>query len=93
MCVALCAQSDQGIGQIVESAVQQLSTVLLDAGFTPAWATLALTLAHADDQLVGLVADAVHRACLAHDIAVIGGDTTSGEASLTIFLTGQARIR
>jgi thiamine-monophosphate kinase len=93
MCVALCAQSAQGIGHVVESAVQQLSSVLRDAGFIPAWATLALTLARADDRLVRLVADAVHRVCLAHDIAVIGGDTTSGEASLTIFLTGQIRIR
>mgnify|MGYP002640519556 CR=1 FL=1 len=93
MCIALCAQSAQGIGPVVESALQQLSTVLRDAGFIPAWATLALTLAHADERLVHLVADAVHRACLTHNIAVIGGDTTSGEASLTIFLTGQAWIR
>ena len=90
LCIALPDQSPQQLSQAVESAFQDLSMTLLDSGFKPAWATLALTLARTDERFVAVVADAVHRACLAQGIAIIGGDTTSGEASLTIFLTAQA---
>ena len=67
---------------------QDLYARLRDDGFTPAWATLALTLARSDQMLVRAVATAVHEACVTRGIAVIGGDTTAGADSLTIFLTG-----
>ena len=87
-CVALAPGSDQRLAQSVAATIENLVVRLQDDGFTAAWATLVLTLSRTDDTLVRSVAGAVHGACLAHDIAVVGGDTTAGANSLTIFLTG-----
>jgi thiamine-monophosphate kinase len=87
-CVALAHGPDQCLAQSVAATIENLVVRLQDDGFTPAWATLVLTLSRTDDALVHLLAAAVHSACTAHGIAVIGGDTTAGAGSLTIFLTG-----
>jgi thiamine-monophosphate kinase len=87
-CVALAHGPDQRLAQCVAATIGNLVVRLQDDGFTAAWATLVLTLSRTDDTLVRPVAAAVHSACTAHGIAVIGGDTTAGADSLTVFLTG-----
>ncbi len=87
-CVALAHEPDQRLSRSVAATIENLVVRLQDGGFTPAWATLVLTLSRTDDTLVRLVAAAVHSACTAHGIAVVGGDTTAGAGSLTVFLTG-----
>lgn len=85
-CIALTGHTGAQLTQEIEVSVRQLVEQLAAEGFTPAWVTLALTLPQVDDVLVQSIADAVHDACLQHDLAVVGGDTTAGKASLTIFV-------
>jgi thiamine monophosphate kinase len=47
---------------------------------------MALTLADANEVLVHAIAHAMHEHCSEHRIAIVGGDTTSGDQSLLIFL-------
>jgi thiamine-monophosphate kinase len=89
--LVLSNRTTQQINAAIQATFQNLAMDLRKVGNTPAWATLALTLPQADSTLVAMLASTVHSACLAQNIAVIGGDTTSGEASLTIFLTGLAQ--
>ena len=87
-CIALTELTSERLARSIQDSVQQLVEQLTDKGCAPAWVTLALTLSQVDDGLVQSIADAIHRASLEHNLAVVGGDTTSGKPSLTIFVLG-----
>jgi thiamine-monophosphate kinase len=61
-------------------------------GATPAWCTLALTLPHADAQERGDFVDGFLEGFCeladAHDVALVGGDTTAGPLAITITAHG-----
>ncbi|MFT5449843.1 MAG: hypothetical protein ACI9DC_005041 [Gammaproteobacteria bacterium] len=86
MCIALAGHTREQLTQNIEESVRHLVGQLAGEGFTSAWVTLALTLPQVDDALVQTIADALHNVCMQHNLAVIGGDTTAGKASLTIFV-------
>ena len=57
-------------------------------GATPAWATLALTLPAVDEEwLEGFVAG-FSQLALAHQVALVGGDTTRGPLTISVQLMG-----
>lgn len=86
MCISLAGHSNALVMRTINESIRHLATELSDEGFSPAWVTLALTLPQFDNVLVQSIAGALHEACLQHNLAVIGGDTTAGKASLTIFV-------
>ena len=57
-------------------------------GATPAWATLALTLPHADRRWVGEFADGFAALAREFKLALVGGDTTQGPLSITVTVHG-----
>lgn len=58
-------------------------------GARPRWATLALTLPHADPRaFLGVVAG-LRRLAAIHDVALVGGDTTRGPLTLTVQALGE----
>jgi thiamine-monophosphate kinase len=57
-------------------------------GATPAWATLALTLPHADRHWVAAFADGFNALAGEFKLALVGGDTTQGPLSITITVHG-----
>ena len=57
-------------------------------GATPAWATLALTLPHADTRWVNEFADGVAALAREYKLALVGGDTTRGPLSITVTIHG-----
>lgn len=57
-------------------------------GAAPAWATLALTLPRADPDWVGEFADGFTALARAHNVALVGGDTTQGPLSITVTVHG-----
>jgi thiamine-monophosphate kinase len=57
-------------------------------GASPAWATLALTLPHADEQWVAGFADGFATLAGQHDLALVGGDTTQGPLGMTVTVHG-----
>jgi thiamine-monophosphate kinase len=57
-------------------------------GATPAWATLALTLPHADSRWVGEFADGFAALAGEFKLALVGGDTTQGPLSVTLTVHG-----
>lgn len=57
-------------------------------GAEPAWATLALTLPGADARWVDEFADGFSALARAHDVALVGGDTTQGPLSITVTIHG-----
>ena len=57
-------------------------------GATPAWATLALTLPHADRAFVADFVDGFAELAARHRLALIGGDTTRGPLSITVTAHG-----
>ncbi|MGH8126348.1 MAG: thiamine-phosphate kinase [Rhodanobacteraceae bacterium] len=57
-------------------------------GAEPAWALLALTLPNADARFVERFADGFAELARAHDLALIGGDTTQGPLSITVTALG-----
>lgn len=85
-CIALAGHTGAQLTRSIDNSIRQLVGQLAGEGFIPAWVTLALTLPQVDEVLVRSIADAVHGVCLQHNLAVIGGDTTAGKASLTIFM-------
>lgn len=87
-CVMLVDRSQQRLTQAIDAVFKDLVAALKNDAFSPAWATLVLTLSQADETFIHAIATAVHTACCAEGIAVIGGDTTAGSDSLTIFLSG-----
>jgi thiamine-monophosphate kinase len=57
-------------------------------GAAPAWALLALTLPDADAAFVAAFAEGFAALARAHDVALIGGDTTQGPLSVTVTALG-----
>jgi thiamine-monophosphate kinase len=57
-------------------------------GATPAWALLALTLPQADEAWLAAFADGLGRLARAHEVALVGGDTTGGALVVTVQLLG-----
>lgn len=58
-------------------------------GAQPRWATLALTVPAANESWLAAYADGLYRCAAAHDISLIGGDTTRGTLSLTLTVIGE----
>jgi thiamine-monophosphate kinase len=59
-------------------------------GARPAWALLALTLPAADESWLSEFAAGMAALARAHDVALVGGDTTSGPLCVTVQLLGHA---
>jgi thiamine-monophosphate kinase len=57
-------------------------------GATPAWCTLALTLPSADADWLDAFLDGFLELAALHDIAIVGGDTTSGPLAITVGIHG-----
>jgi thiamine-monophosphate kinase len=57
-------------------------------GARPAWALLALTLPHADEAWLSEFAAGLGALARAHDVALVGGDTTRGPLTVTVQLLG-----
>lgn len=57
-------------------------------GARPAWALLALTLPNIDEAWLEGFADGFSDLAHAHDVALVGGDTTSGPLSATVQILG-----
>ncbi|MGH8183710.1 MAG: thiamine-phosphate kinase [Rhodanobacteraceae bacterium] len=57
-------------------------------GAEPAWAMLALTLPQADKRFVEAFAQGFAEFANAHDVALVGGDTTQGPLSITVTALG-----
>jgi thiamine-monophosphate kinase len=57
-------------------------------GARPAWALLALTLPEADESWLAEFAAGMAALARAHDVALVGGDTTSGPLCVTVQLLG-----
>ncbi len=57
-------------------------------GARPAWALLALTLPEADDGWLAEFAAGLARLARAHNVALVGGDTTRGPLCVTLQLLG-----
>lgn len=57
-------------------------------GATPAWASLALTMPSADADWLDDFLDGFLELAQAHDVALVGGDTTRGELSITVTVHG-----
>ena len=62
-------------------------------GARPAWATLALTLPAAEESWLREFANGLDELARAHEVALIGGDTTSGPLTVTVTLLGIAHSR
>src|SRR5256714_13616398 len=58
-------------------------------GARPAWALLALTLPEADDAWLAEFAAGFSALARAHEVALVGGDTTRGPLCVTVQLLGQ----
>ena len=61
-------------------------------GAIPAWATLALTLPAAEESWLEGFCSTFFALCSAHDVMLIGGDTTSGPLSVTVQIMGHVPI-
>jgi thiamine-monophosphate kinase len=57
-------------------------------GATPAWATLALTLPVVDATWLGQFAEGLLELADAHDVALVGGDTTRGPLTVSVQIMG-----
>lgn len=57
-------------------------------GARPAWALLALTLPAADESWLSEFAEGMAALARAHDVALVGGDTTSGPLCVTVQVLG-----
>jgi thiamine-monophosphate kinase len=57
-------------------------------GAEPAWALLSLTLPQADEQWLTEFSRGLGALARAHNVALVGGDTTSGPLSITIQVLG-----
>ena len=60
-------------------------------GARPAWALLALTLPEADEAWVSEFAAGMAALARAHDVALVGGDTTSGPLCVTVQVLGHVQ--
>ena len=59
-------------------------------GARPAWALLALTLPRAEESWLSEFAAGMAALARAHEVALVGGDTTSGPLSVTVQVLGHA---
>jgi thiamine-monophosphate kinase len=57
-------------------------------GATPAWATLALTMPHADAEWLERFADGFMTLADAYGVALVGGDTTGGPLTVSVQILG-----
>jgi thiamine-monophosphate kinase len=57
-------------------------------GAKPAWALLALTLPNIDEAWLGEFAAGFSELARAHDVALVGGDTTAGPLTATVQMLG-----
>jgi thiamine-monophosphate kinase len=57
-------------------------------GATPAWYLLSLTLPSVDEQFLGEFASGMLGLAREHDVALVGGDTTSGPLSISVQVLG-----
>src|ERR1700676_2931081 len=57
-------------------------------GATPAWATLALTLPSSDAAWLERFSEGLMSLADAHDVALVGGDTTAGPLTISIQILG-----
>ena len=62
---------------------------LASMGATPAWCTLALSLPSAEADWIDAFSEGFFALADAHDIVLIGGDTTRGPLSLSVTAMGQ----
>lgn len=62
---------------------------LASMGARPAWCVLALSLPDADPDWIDAFADGFFALADAHDIVLVGGDTTRGPLSLSVTAMGQ----
>ncbi|MBT8420248.1 MAG: hypothetical protein KJO08_05220, partial [Gammaproteobacteria bacterium] len=61
---------------------------LKDAGATPAWFTLALTLREIDEDWLMRFSHGMKRLARRAHVSLIGGDTTRGPLSVTVVANG-----
>ena len=57
-------------------------------GAQPAWATLSLSMPHADEAWVDAFLDGFAALAARHDVALVGGDTTRGPLSVCVTVHG-----
>jgi thiamine-monophosphate kinase len=74
--------------QAAIAVVDDALNALRVTGAEPAWATLALSLASADESWLARFASALGDRCRNMGVAVAGGDTTGGGPAATLFVTG-----
>jgi thiamine-monophosphate kinase len=73
---------------IAERALRTNLSDLAAMGAEPLWFTLALTLPHADEDWLRSFSRGLFACASEYQIALIGGDTTSGPLSITIQVMG-----
>jgi thiamine-monophosphate kinase len=82
--------SDTGPADIAYRAVAVNLSDIAAMGGRPRWMTLALTLSNADERWVELFAGGLFEAADEFDLALVGGDTTSGPTVVvTVSITGE----
>jgi thiamine-monophosphate kinase len=82
-----CAGDPSRLGHdAMAMAIEQL----IAAGAEPVWATLALTLAEADERWLAAFSDALFAVATPLGVSLIGGDTTRGPFSVTVVGHGLA---
>jgi thiamine-monophosphate kinase len=75
-------------GQLAHALLSACLEQLAQHQVEPAWLTLSLTLAQPDPAWLQEFSDALLDQAHAHNIALIGGDTTRGEPRITLLLIG-----
>lgn len=73
---------------IAERALRTNLSDLAAMGAEPLWFTLALTLPHADEDWLRRFSRGLFACASEYNIALVGGDTTSGPLSITIQIMG-----
>ncbi len=61
-------------------------------GATPRWCTLAISMPDVDEDWLARYADGLYRCADAHQIRLVGGDTTRGPLNLTLTVMGEVPI-
>ena len=89
--VNLHKQSLARVEQNIASALTALTEKQNTHHYQCAWISLCLSLPNADEALLATITKTMHAYCSTRAIAVVGGDTTGGDASLLIFANAFAR--
>jgi thiamine-monophosphate kinase len=79
---------DTGASDIGWKALAVNLSDLAAMGAAPAWCTLALTLPQADADWLDEFLDGFCELADAHDVALVGGDTTAGPLAITVTVHG-----